>query len=173
MKCIVCPKQIPQARIEATGGRAKTCSPRCSKEHAANLRRATVRRHRQALKDGEPIPPPGHAVRAKMTAPEMLAWMLTPPQVRQVGECLEWQGNLHMGYGRITYRGKTYRAHRLVWMLRSGDPDKAMVLHLCDNPPCVNPDHLMLGNQALNMHNRSLKHHREKQNDIDLQGQAR
>lgn len=55
------------------------------------------------------------------------------------------------GYGHIRSRGKLLQAHRVSWMIHYGEiPDGAFVLHHCDNPPCVRPDHLFLGNDASN-----------------------
>lgn len=52
------------------------------------------------------------------------------------------------GYGR--YRGKA--AHRVVWALFHGPiPDGMLVCHRCDNPPCVEPDHLFLGSHGDNV----------------------
>jgi hypothetical protein len=74
--------------------------------------------------------------------------------------CWEWTlcRDRH-GYGRVTIPGKrTHLAHRVAWMLTNGPPPPGLfVLHNCDNPPCVNPDHLRLGTQADNMHDMALR----------------
>ena len=68
----------------------------------------------------------------------------------------------HSGYGVYgrTVRGKTklFLAHRLSWMLYKGKIPKGMcVCHTCDNPPCVNPNHLFLGTQLKNIQDRTKK----------------
>ena len=74
-------------------------------------------------------------------------------KVHKSSGCWEWQGKRdRWGYGRINARGnKTIKAHRLSYVIhRSPIPQGLNVLHTCDNPRCVRPDHLWLGTIADN-----------------------
>ena len=65
--------------------------------------------------------------------------------------CEEWQGARHgHGYGQLYVGGKTVRAHRLIWMQHHGHTDLD-ILHDCDNPACINMDHLRAGTHTDNM----------------------
>ncbi len=66
--------------------------------------------------------------------------------------CWNWLGcKLPSGYGKVGRNGKTYLAHRYVYQEMFGEiPNGIVVMHKCDNPSCVNPDHLSVGTQKDN-----------------------
>ena len=85
-------------------------------------------------------------------------------QVDKSGDCWMWTGKTTVDdYGcfHATINGqRAYKAHRASWMLRIGKvPRGRLVCHSCDEPLCVNPDHLWLGTH--------------EQNQLDMQRKGR
>jgi len=74
-------------------------------------------------------------------------------------DCWFWIGSKHSskGYGSFRLK-KPIKAHRASWILYKGEiPENLHVLHKCDNPLCVNPDHLFLGTNADNVKDKVAK----------------
>jgi hypothetical protein len=78
--------------------------------------------------------------------------------------CYEWKGNLDKNeYGRFKVNYKDVRAHRFSYELHHGEiPEGMLVLHSCDNPKCVNPNHLSIGTHKENMLDRNNKNRQYK-----------
>jgi hypothetical protein len=73
--------------------------------------------------------------------------------VKNTTGCMEWQGSTgSFGYGEAIIDGRHWRVHRAIFNFLvdpvSGNVD---VLHRCDNPKCINPDHLFVGTHSDNM----------------------
>lgn len=73
--------------------------------------------------------------------------------------CLLWPSFQDAnGYCRVRVNGKLTTAHRAAWAAFRGPiPAGAHVLHRCDTPSCVNPDHLFLGTHLENMRDKAAK----------------
>lgn len=72
--------------------------------------------------------------------------------VKKTQTCWIWQGTqFDSGYGRFYMHNKSYRAHRFSYLIYKGKINKGKVIcHSCDNPLCVNPDHLWQGTSKQN-----------------------
>lgn len=86
-------------------------------------------------------------------------------EIGHEGQCWEWRASLDThGYGNFGIRQAdgTYlmqRAHRVAWFLHHGEwlQSKQFLCHSCDNPRCVNPAHLSVGDAKTNMRDASLR----------------
>lgn len=84
-------------------------------------------------------------------------------EVAKTTGCWEWTASCgEGGYGQFVTSVKDghkwYRAHRFSYITHRGSiPEGMVVMHSCDNPRCVNPDHLRLGTQADNIKDREEK----------------
>lgn len=72
--------------------------------------------------------------------------------------CWEWIGGLDRDqYGLFSYNKKQYRAHRFMCLINNINIQNQYVCHSCDNPKCVNPNHLWIGNHIQNEIDKDIK----------------
>lgn len=78
---------------------------------------------------------------------------------KEITGCIEYAGYRNAdGYGWVTFRNRQMGAHRAEWIKKNGEIEAGMmVLHKCDNPSCINTDHLYIGSQHENMRDRSVR----------------
>lgn len=74
--------------------------------------------------------------------------------------CLVWNGRKNAdGYGSVKFKNKESLVHRLSWSFHNKQdiPKDLCVIHSCDNPPCINPQHLRIATQQENIRDMDIK----------------
>lgn len=86
--------------------------------------------------------------------------------IDEITGCWNWQHfKTPQGYGKYKrVKGETI-AHRASYILHKGIIDQECVCHTCDNPSCVNPEHLFLGSKLDNNRDRANKKRNNHRND--------
>jgi len=76
-----------------------------------------------------------------------------------MNDCIEWtKCKDRDGYGKLKVNGKYLRAHRYFYELKNGPiPNKMIILHSCDNPSCINIEHLKIGTHKENTKDMMIK----------------
>jgi len=103
-------------------------------------------------------------------------------KVQKSDGCWEWRGARFqrgagaarvLTYGMFTVGPRDIPAHRYSWEMHSGPiPAGLFVLHHCDNPPCVNPEHLFIGTAADNSRDMVAKGRQSRANAHPARGDA-
>ena len=117
-----------------------TCSVEgCGRQ--ADCRGWCHKHHEHWRKYGDPIPSPPSI--------EERFWA----KVRKTAGCWVWTGaKISSGYGEMSVKGKPQYAHRLAYELLVGPiPDGLVIDHLCRNTSCVNPAHLEVVTERVNI----------------------
>lgn len=119
----------------------------------------------------------GKDVPDEIAFPMILKRLLARSKRTESG-CLEWIGwRNYEGYGETSFRSHAHPTHRLMYMAVKGPiPEGMIIRHKCDNPPCMEPGHLLVGTEAENTadsiarkrHYRTAKTHCHKGHDLAL-----
>ena len=71
-----------------------------------------------------------------------------------LNECWEWNKNFRHKYGFVSFNNYRGIVHRISYIIKNGYIPKDMIIcHRCDNPTCINPNHLFVGTNIDNIKN--------------------
>jgi hypothetical protein len=142
--CEACGSPFTAFAYDVARGRGRSCSKACN---------ATFRRHRA----GPGITPLAVRFWAKVDKNGPI-----PTHRPELGPCWLWTGSrLKAGYGKIRAVSPArveWLAHRVSYEMHHGPiPPGWYVMHACDTPPCIRPDHLSAGPGTENMRDAQAK----------------
>lgn len=103
-------------------------------------------------------------MKLEMTEQQISAFWSKVNVTDNTKDCWKWQcAKKPSGYGNVRINKQYLLAHRVAFTLANGViPPGLMVCHICDNPSCCNPSHLMLGTAKSNSADMLLKHRGRK-----------
>lgn len=142
--CLYCNKEFKTIPCEIKRGNGKFCSQSCSTSYRNNISK-TLNIHFPSA---------------------IYRFYFNISKDKHPNGCWIWTKNKNsQGYGKFSVNMKTVMAHRFSWELYYGKIEShILVCHKCDNPSCVNPEHLFLGNHKDNSQDRSKKGRNRNQN---------
>ncbi len=98
-----------------------------------------------------------------MNDDELIVWFYNQKNITD-SNCWEWKGVINSGYGQLSVKGKRILAHRfsLQTFLKRSITSTLEVRHLCNNPICINPEHLKEGTHSENMNDMVISNRQAK-----------
>jgi HNH endonuclease len=98
-----------------------------------------------------------------MSTTKLIQRLLKNSTLNPLTGCWDWTKSVtKWGYGHINVNGKIKLAHRISYEAIHPLPTHLCVLHKCDNPRCINPEHLFLGTNADNVRDKVSKGRQSK-----------
>ncbi len=122
--------------------------PDCSNKVAIKSRGWCDKHYTRWKRHGDPL----HVTKRNSRGLSLLERLELPGWIVTEQGCWEWRGKgPGERYGKMQVRGRTLLAHRVAYETWIGPiPEGQLIRHRCDNPPCINPEHLEPGTVADN-----------------------